>query len=97
MSTDPTIIDQPVATQAIPAQPEAPRRKPMEPMDPEDRSILIGVTVVVALAIGGITAWVHMAKTGNTARARERTEQVRACTKIEDGTAALACVVQIDE
>lgn len=96
--SDPTLIDPPAPpTQAIPAQPEAPRRKPMEPMDPEDRSILLGVLGVVTLVAASITAWVHFASTSNVQKAEEKTDQVTACTKIEEGTAALACVVQIDE
>lgn len=78
------------------AAPASDERQPREPLDPEHRAWLIALAIgapFAALAILGVTL---LSKDGNTEKAREKTEQVTACTKIEDPTAALACISQID-
>lgn len=89
--SDPTVIDEPNPTRTIPAQEGV-------LLDPgKARSILIGVVAVVLIIAAAVTTWVHLTTGRSVDKAREKTEQVTACTRIEEGTAALACVVQIDE
>jgi hypothetical protein len=96
MSIDPTVFDQPSATQVTEGFLETPK-PPREPLDPEHRAWLIGLLAGGVILGIAVASWVALSGANNTRKAKEKTDQVTACTKIEDGTAALACVVQIDQ
>jgi hypothetical protein len=78
-------------------QPAPPTPKPArEPIDADDRAMLIGLTIVLVSIATSVTLWVNAATHSNNARAHQKTQQVEACAKLPEGTAAYACVVQID-
>jgi len=94
MSVDPTVL---ASTGQIPVPGPDPSKPPREPLDPEHRAWLIGLLAGGVIFGVAVASWVALSGANNTRKAEEKTEQVSACATIEDGTAALACVVQIDE
>lgn len=44
-----------------------------------------------------ISGWVALCTHGSEIERREKTEQVRACADLPEGTAAYACIVTIDK
>jgi len=74
-----------------------PGKPPREPLDPEHRAWLIGLLAGGVIFGISVASWVALSGANNTRKAEEKTDQVTACARIEDGTAALACVVQIDQ
>lgn len=67
------------------------------PDTPENRTILYGMGIVAAgvVAFAGVLAFFITGsdQTGD----KEKTHQVEACASIEEGTAAYACVVEVDD
>ena len=74
-----------------------PGKPQREPIDAEDRAMLIGVISVTAIVALAVSGWVALCTRGSDHKRQEKTAQVEACTKLPEGTAAFACIVQIDE
>lgn len=74
-----------------------PGKPPREPIAADDRAVLIGIISVVAIVAAAITGWVTICTNGSIHKRQEKTEQVEACAKLPEGTAAYACVVTIDK
>jgi hypothetical protein len=67
-----------------------------KPMEPETKAFLIGVIGVVGILGVLLGFWVHTGYTSDNGRSKDNTEQVQACSGIEDALSAYACVVEMN-
>lgn len=84
-------------TTEIPRVPPQPTKIPRQPMAPETRSWLYGTVAVEVLFVALIWGVAFLMTNSDTIHDKEKSEQVVACSKIQEPNAAFLCVEQVDD